>query len=289
MEFDAFFLEKNKSYHLEADINQEYNLYMNIKIPTGYLKNAIITIKDSNFSLENLQENEIVSQIKKEQKEIVLKQVNESSKNDLIFKIKPDFQNNKNKISQDTLVTLSGTYIDNNGNENTISKDIRIHIGWKGNFQINLSQQVIKYIPYQIEKKWKVLVQVLVETGIQQEENQKILPIQYSQIIASAPKLENQFPSKVSVIANDLLATTGETKEKNQFGEENWNYDREKGKLSIKVENEEKDGQVYTGNGVDQYYIQYVYDVTQIPQRSEERRVGKECTSWCRSRWSPYH
>ena len=21
--------------------------------------------------------------------------------------------------------------------------------------------------------------------------------------------------------------------------------------------------------------------------RSEERRVGKECTSWCRSRWSP--
>ena len=23
--------------------------------------------------------------------------------------------------------------------------------------------------------------------------------------------------------------------------------------------------------------------------RSEKRRVGKECTSWCRSRWSPYH
>ena len=23
--------------------------------------------------------------------------------------------------------------------------------------------------------------------------------------------------------------------------------------------------------------------------RSEERRGGKECTSWCRSRWSPYH
>ena len=24
-------------------------------------------------------------------------------------------------------------------------------------------------------------------------------------------------------------------------------------------------------------------------QRSEERRVGKECASMCRSRWSPYH
>src|SRR3546814_2795486 len=27
----------------------------------------------------------------------------------------------------------------------------------------------------------------------------------------------------------------------------------------------------------------------QVAQRSEERRVGKECVSTCRSRWSPYH
>ena len=26
-----------------------------------------------------------------------------------------------------------------------------------------------------------------------------------------------------------------------------------------------------------------------VPKRSEERRVGKECQSVCRSRWSPYH
>src|SRR3546814_3174263 len=26
-----------------------------------------------------------------------------------------------------------------------------------------------------------------------------------------------------------------------------------------------------------------------LPCRSEERRVGKECVSTCRSRWSPYH
>src|SRR3546814_3954822 len=26
-----------------------------------------------------------------------------------------------------------------------------------------------------------------------------------------------------------------------------------------------------------------------ITMRSEERRVGKECVSTCRSRWSPYH
>src|SRR3546814_8821273 len=31
-------------------------------------------------------------------------------------------------------------------------------------------------------------------------------------------------------------------------------------------------------------------DVTALaPEQSEERRVGKECVSTCRSRWSPYH
>src|SRR3546814_20299383 len=29
--------------------------------------------------------------------------------------------------------------------------------------------------------------------------------------------------------------------------------------------------------------------LTRIDDRSEERRVGKECVSTCRSRWSPYH
>src|SRR3546814_5482530 len=29
--------------------------------------------------------------------------------------------------------------------------------------------------------------------------------------------------------------------------------------------------------------------VLYVSRRSEERRVGKECVSTCRSRWSPYH
>src|SRR3546814_16003075 len=30
-------------------------------------------------------------------------------------------------------------------------------------------------------------------------------------------------------------------------------------------------------------------ELVQASGRSEERRVGKECVSTCRSRWSPYH
>ena len=35
--------------------------------------------------------------------------------------------------------------------------------------------------------------------------------------------------------------------------------------------------------------MQIVYRPLDNAVRSEERRVGKECTSVCRSRWSPYH
>src|SRR3546814_14843908 len=34
--------------------------------------------------------------------------------------------------------------------------------------------------------------------------------------------------------------------------------------------------------------IGFAFRVTFLNKRSEERRVGKECVSTCRSRWSPY-
>src|SRR3546814_16370463 len=42
------------------------------------------------------------------------------------------------------------------------------------------------------------------------------------------------------------------------------------------------------GEGLDTVVFSGAYDAYTIT-RSEERRVGKECVSPCRSRWSPYH
>src|SRR3546814_3227012 len=46
-----------------------------------------------------------------------------------------------------------------------------------------------------------------------------------------------------------------------------------------------------TGGSTTAYYVKAgatYYDAS-IDVRSEERRVGKECVSTCRSRWSPYN
>src|SRR3546814_12359125 len=38
-----------------------------------------------------------------------------------------------------------------------------------------------------------------------------------------------------------------------------------------------------------QEQAQRLAEAVAVFKRSEERRVGKECVSTCRSRWSPYH
>src|SRR3546814_11007862 len=43
------------------------------------------------------------------------------------------------------------------------------------------------------------------------------------------------------------------------------------------------------GNAAHANYAPCSLDELQAKGRSEERRVGKECVSTCRSRWSPYH
>ena len=43
-------------------------------------------------------------------------------------------------------------------------------------------------------------------------------------------------------------------------------------------------------NGEEKQFTTKEFDLlTFLAERSEERRVGKECASMCRSRWSPYH
>src|SRR3546814_14534282 len=43
------------------------------------------------------------------------------------------------------------------------------------------------------------------------------------------------------------------------------------------------------GDGVQLYRIEMDDSITPLIVRSEERRVGKECVSKCRYRWSPLH
>src|SRR3546814_16618901 len=46
--------------------------------------------------------------------------------------------------------------------------------------------------------------------------------------------------------------------------------------------------QIDSGTDLSAHHAEFGHKYSK-PRRSEERRVGKECVSTCRSRWSPYH
>ena len=61
-----------------------------------------------------------------------------------------------------------------------------------------------------------------------------------------------------------------------------------KGGISYKEKGNQVDIKTYSGSRTLQKGEELNFDFL-VLVRSEERRVGKECASMCRSRWSPYH
>src|SRR3546814_19631605 len=47
-------------------------------------------------------------------------------------------------------------------------------------------------------------------------------------------------------------------------------------------------GRAFLGDG-GAYFVGFILAELAVQLRSEERRVGEECVSQCRSRWGPYH
>src|SRR3546814_9210119 len=70
---------------------------------------------------------------------------------------------------------------------------------------------------------------------------------------------------------------------------------RHAGKLNFDdmLRSHEQYADILTKNGVHIHWMEYKDPIGAYGPmrklRSEERRVGKECVSTCRSRWSPYH
>src|SRR3546814_11093765 len=80
------------------------------------------------------------------------------------------------------------------------------------------------------------------------------------------------YPEKVGTIPANV---TARIEPKTLFGEK---Y------VALQVPEQPSTEAISAGDNIDRSVL-----ATEVEERSEERRVGKECVSTCRSRWSPYH
>lgn len=269
VKFDAYFEnDTNKTHYNVSDVNNP-NVAINLDLKVqedGYLKNASIALKneneenDKNYTIVDIQDDSEMVQESSDNK-ISLRQINKNENIVLKLFISPklDEKINLDKLNEITKITLNAVYVDGKGNETTIEKDVDLSIGWTGNYEIDASQQLMKYIPLNLNGTKKVLVQLELDTGLKNETDEVLLPIESTNIDIDVPKFNGVLPEKVYVAANSTKATNGLDAEEVKFDKSNWNYDSNTGELNINVKNEEKDNEVIIGKESDKYLITYTY------------------------------
>ena len=243
--FEAYFgTGESRESSVISDVNNE-DLAIGMKLnvlENGYLKDAKIAIAETeegnglNFELKEREELDLYVQ-GVEDNVISLQQIN-SQEEDINFVVPIKYKNEvyvaEEKLTKDFVVSFSGIYVDNEGDEIEVAKDVVLNLSWKDSREVNVETSVEKYIDF----GEGVILQTLVKVNNSVENNS--LPVKESEVTITAPSIDGVYPSNVYVVANSTLGTNGKNVGEVSFTDENWEYNQEENKLKIKVENEKE-------------------------------------------------
>ena len=259
VEFNAYFqggghTEKNK-------YDATTKLFVNVKVKNaGYLKNAQISFDNVNFKIAGNIKNSNVQSVNKESNIIALKQLNNGS--DVTIEV-PVSMLESDTVSSDffakeTKAVFQGTYVDANGKERSVSKEIVNKLTWELGEKLKdvtkVENEIINCIVY--PDRPRILVQIKTKISYGK------LPVKGNKILVMLPDILGTPAKEVAVVANSTEATNGD-KEGLNFGTDNYTYDQTEGKLSITVNNGDNIIN-WAKNKEDEYIITCVYRSDEI-------------------------
>ena len=259
VEFDVYYDDDRHSRSIDIDsTDTKLNISLNVK-EAGYLKDISVDFADANFLIADDNENaDAIKNFDSANKRIEFNQINSGNNVVKSINISADKQDqvDKNMLSKDNSITFNGIYVNENGEEEKVSKTIVIHTGWKTDAgKAVVSYETIKYIPFVSNKGNKLIIQGKINSGLETN----ILPIKSTQISLTAPQIENEYPESVTVIANNTSATNGDETGL-YFTQDNWTYDNQTGKIEINVNNNPNNGKIsWKKNVLDEYIVTYIY------------------------------
>ena len=259
VEFDVYYDDDRHSRSIEIDsTDTKLNISLNVK-EAGYLKDISVDFADANFLIADNNENaDAIKNFDSANKRIEFNQINSGNNVVKSINISADKQDqvDEHMLSKDNSITFNGIYVNENGEEEKVSKTIVIHTGWKTDAgKAVVSYETIKYIPFVSNKGNKLIIQGKINSGLETN----ILPIKSTQISLTAPQIENEYPESVTVIANNTSATNGDETGL-YFTQDNWTYDNQTGKIEINVNNNPNNGKIsWKKNVLDEYIVTYIY------------------------------
>ena len=203
-------------------------------INTENQDNSVAAAETEN--VENI--SEMVEKI--ENNTVTLKQIDAGS--EVLITLPIEYKNeefvNLNKLSATSKVIFSGTYVDEEGEETEVSKEVDLTLSWKDEKSFKVSEQITKYIPYTTANGSGIILQAVV--ALDNTTDKKTLPVSSSELNITVPTINEIRPSKITVVAASTAATNGKANENVIFTENNWSYNAETNMLNIKVQNEKQ-------------------------------------------------
>lgn len=264
VEFNSYF--EGEEHSKTFEMGKEAKLYLKLKVSnTGYLKNGVVQFLNANFEVNSnsLKHDKVQSGSKDK---INLSQINNGE--EVIIEV-PLNMLAEEKIDKDflnkmSMVRFTGTYMDENGKEKAIEKEISNQLNWTGKAEVELAGEVSKYLPYQVADEKGVMVQVKIRSALKNNQ----LPVENTKLEISLPEItiaegKTVKPERVTVLANTTAATNG--KGSLEFNQENYQYNEETNKIEVQVENKEESGKIAWNKKVaDEYLVNFIYTGEEI-------------------------
>lgn len=249
--FDVYFQDNNSKIHeTTKNIGEDNKIVVQIAVKNaGYLKDTRVSFNDTNYTISNQVQSEKVANVYTDANAITLNQIDAGE--DIKIEVPISFDKkesvNVSEFSKTSTVKLTGTYMDENGKERNIQKEISIGLNWAANLESVIEANVTKYVSYDANEQKGLLMQMSVKSYIKDN----ALPIKQNKIEIDVPSINGNLPEDVTVYNKD---------ENSNFSNENYSYDKQNSKLTITVENSiNENNEIAWNNTADEYVITYNY------------------------------
>ena len=136
-------------------------------------------------------------------------------------------------------------------------------------YELNLE----KYVNYKVGDTPGLMVQANLKTGIEYQDGQEYVPIEATNVILNTPKVNEEYPERVEIVAKSTKATNGDENGKDF----NYAYNKDNGEIKLITENKaDENGNIYSENVADardEYQVNLYYGSNCYNDKNEKREL----------------
>lgn len=155
VEFNSYFYGEthNQTFNIGSE---EAKIYLKIRVNNaGYIDNGTtVEFQNVNFKIKDGITNENIQSVDSTNNKIVLNKINNGS--DITLEIPIEILEGDNVsldyFSKEITTKLSGTYVDGEGEKQSLEKEVINKLSWRGTAEAEIKVEGTKYIPFEMDR-----------------------------------------------------------------------------------------------------------------------------------------